>query len=200
MDGLRNALPKTLLFTSVLLIMGVGFGSLLVFVLSDEQRARLLDELGVFTVHAGGGTADVGWWTVLGDELRTWLLLWVLGLSCIGFPVILALVFAKGLSVGFTAGFFVDQWLWKGLLLAGVSVLPHNLLFVPAIVLAAAVGIRFSLILLGVLFRREAGKIRHEWARYNGVMAVVGAVFVLGALTERFVTIPLMDWSISAWF
>ena len=200
MDGMKNTLPKTLLFTSVLLIMGVGFGALLVLVLSAEQRNQLLDELSVFYVHGAAVAADVGLLAVLADELRTLLLAWVLGLSCIGFPVILALVFAKGLAVGFTVGFFVHQWTWKGLLLAGVSVLPHNLLFVPALILAASAGIRFSLILLGLLFRKGTTKVRHEWLRYNGVMAAVAAVFVLGGLVETFVTVPLMDWATSIWF
>jgi len=200
MNGMKNGLSKTLLFTSVLLITGVGFGAMLVLVLTPEQRDYLLDELRFFSVHEGAMGADVSLWTVLGDELRTLLLLWVLGLFCIGFPVILSLVFTKGLTVGFTVGFFVQQWPGKGMVLAGVSVLPHNLFFVPALVLAAAIGIRFSLILLGLLFRRDALKLRDEWGRYNGVMALVGAVFLVGSLVEVFVTVPMMDWVMATWY
>jgi len=198
MDGMKKTLSHVLLFTSVLMITGIGFGALLVLILNSDQRNQLLDELNLL-YGQGAAAADAGL-SVMADEIRTLLLTWLLGLSCIGFPVILALVFAKGLAVGFTVGFFVHQWTWKGLLLAAVSVLPHNLLFVPATILAASVGIRFSLILLSTLFGKGTTKLRNEWLRYNGVMAVVAAMFVLGGFVEAFVTVPLMNWVTSVWF
>lgn len=197
MDGMKNTLYKLLLFTSVLLITGVGFGAMLVLVLDIDQRNQLLDELSVFYGQVAAGPADIGWLSVLTDELKTLLLAWVLGLSCIGFPVILAFVFAKGLAVGFTVGFFVHQWSWQGVLLAAASVLPHNLFFVPALIVAASAGIRFSLILLGLLLRKRSDQVRRQWLRYNGTMAAVGVLFIVGSLVETFVTVPLMDWIIN---
>src|SRR5690625_3839294 len=59
------------------------------------------------------------------------LLLFVLGLSVIGLPVVWILLFLKGLVVGFSVGFIVNQLGLKGLLLASLSIAPLNFFFFP---------------------------------------------------------------------
>ncbi len=193
-------LRKALLFTSILLIMGVIFGAILVNVLSQEQRDELLDDLNQFFLHITYFQADSpDFLRILGEEFKLILVLWVLGLSVIGFPMILALVFAKGMAIGFTVGFLVHQLTWKGILLASVGVLPQNLLLIPALVLAASAGILFSLSLLRMLFRKVPTVVRQEWVQYNGIMVTVGGIFLIGVFVEAYVTPPLIGWVTSLW-
>ena len=56
----------------------------------------------------------------MGDHLKTLGLMWILGLSIIGIPLILILIFLKGLVIGFTVGFLVSQLSWRGLWFAFV--------------------------------------------------------------------------------
>src|SRR5699024_12627559 len=49
------------------------------------------------------------------------ILLFILGLTIIGLPAIWILIFSKGLVIGFSVGFIVNQLGWKGLLLAATS-------------------------------------------------------------------------------
>ena len=42
--------------------------------------------------------------------------LWVLGLTVVGLPFVLALDFLKGVLVGFAIGMLVREFAWKGLL------------------------------------------------------------------------------------
>ncbi|WP_279401536.1 stage II sporulation protein M [Piscibacillus salipiscarius] len=50
----------------------------------------------------------------------------------------MVLLFLKGIVIGFTVGFLVNQLSWKGFLLSITSVAPQNLLIVPAYLLIVA--------------------------------------------------------------
>jgi len=193
-------LRGTLLFTSILFIMGVIFGAILVNVMGPEQRNELLDDLNQFFLHISHSQTDSpGILNMLGEELRLVLVLWILGLSVIGFPLILAIVFAKGMAIGFTVGFLVQQLTWKGILLAAVSVLPQNLLLIPALLLASSASILFSLSLLRMIFRKGPAMVREEWLQYNGIMLTVGGIFFVAVLVESYVSPYLIGWVTSAW-
>lgn len=66
----------------------------------------------------------------------------------IGLPIILLLLFLKGMVIGFTIGFFVQQMGWKGFLLSFVSVLPQNLIIIPIFIVVAVISVSFALQLI----------------------------------------------------
>lgn len=81
--------------------------------------------------------------------------IWLLGISIIGLPLIFILLFLKGVVVGFTVGFLVSQHGWNGLLLAFVSVLPQNLIIIPAFLVMTTVAASFSLRMIRHQFIRK---------------------------------------------
>ncbi|MFP3381015.1 stage II sporulation protein M, partial [Bacillus sp. SIMBA_069] len=80
-----------------------------------------------------------------GFYAKTVAIMWVLGLSIIGLPMILLMLFLKGVVVGFTVGFLVNQLQWQGVTFAMMGILPQNLLVVPALFIVGVSGISFSL-------------------------------------------------------
>lgn len=78
--------------------------------------------------------------------------MWILGITMIGLPIILLLLFLKGMVIGFTIGFFVQQMGWKGFLLSFVSVLPQNLIIIPVFIVVAVISVSFALQLIKKLF------------------------------------------------
>lgn len=117
----------------------------------------------------------------------------LLGLSLVGSPIVLAVVFWRGFTLGFAVTFFVEKFMLRGVLLALVTFVPHNVLAVPALIVAAASSIGFSLHALVVLFGRR-GNNMHGHILRTGVMLAGSAVLLLGAaLLEAYVTPTLMD-------
>src|SRR5699024_765910 len=88
-------------------------------------------------------------------HMKYLLLLFILGLSVIGLPVVWILLFFKGLVVGFSVGFIVSQLGIKGLLLAALSIAPQNLIIIPIYIVAGSLAMIFSLTLLSKLFSRR---------------------------------------------
>ena len=62
-------------------------------------------------------------------------------ISIIGLPIILNLLFMKGMVVGFTVGFLVNQMGWNGFILSFVSVLPQNFIIIPIFIVTVTLAV-----------------------------------------------------------
>jgi stage II sporulation protein M len=97
-------------------------------------------------------TMNYNYSNIVGQVITTNLKLigsiWVLGLTVVGVPFIILLVFIRGFILGFTVGFLVEKKAWQGLVFAIFSVFPQNLLFIPALLVVAVAAVYFSTWLL----------------------------------------------------
>lgn len=183
------------LFIIVLFTMGVSFGAVIVNSLSLTQKQELSGYLGQFFQVMNEGVesnARMAFQHALGDHLKYIGFMWILGLSIIGLPVILVMVFLKGLVIGFTVGFLVNQWSWNGMILAGLSVLPQNLIAIPAIIIVGTAGISFSLRLIRSRFLRRGEPIYHHFLRYSLLIVFMGALLTVCSMFEAYVSPQLM--------
>ncbi len=79
------------------------------------------------------------------NQAKTLIGIWFLGLTVIGMPLILGIVFLKGFSLGFTIGFLVQEKASLGILVSVLSILPQNLMYIPLFIIWSVVGIKFSI-------------------------------------------------------
>jgi stage II sporulation protein M len=108
-----------------------------------EHLAGLLDN----NLQEGGMSALTGQQLLVGafmNQVRTAFAIWFLGLTIIGFPLILAVLFYRGFSLGFTVGFLVHQKAGAGILISILSLLPQNLIYIPALLMWAVISLNFS--------------------------------------------------------
>lgn len=202
------------LYTVVCLtfVIGAFIGGATVSQLSDDYAAALAGDVeqmfydgmepsgSLFTPFTRLREPSVSLMTVAADALTGYGgvvpvvgLAVLLGLSVIGAPFMLAFVFWRGFALGFSVTFFVHRFLWRGVLLAAVTFVPHNILAVPGVIVAAAGAIGFSWSIVVVLFGRRGGNIYGPMVR-TGVMLVGSALLLIGgALLEAYVTPLLMD-------
>lgn len=185
------------IFVSVLFLSGVVFGAMLVNSLSLEQNQEINRYLSSFfhMLDQGGAIDSSDYFKeAFGSHLKWFLFIWVLGLSVIGLPLILVLDFLKGVLIGFTAGFFVGQLSWKGMLFALLSVAPQNLVLIPAILIMSVAAISFSLhFIRNRLILRKSGKLGQEFARVTFLLiSFIGVVFLV-SMFEAYLSPVLME-------
>ncbi|MFJ5715656.1 stage II sporulation protein M [Neobacillus sp. NPDC093127] len=146
------------LFIVVLFLMGVIFGAIVVNSMSITQKEDLFYYLSQFFGQVSDGKVTEDNDLFLQSFLHNSKfigLIWVLGVSIIGLPVILILLFIKGMVVGFTVGFLVSQMGWNGFMLAFVSILPQNLIIIPVFILMAAFSVIFSMRMIKQQFMKK---------------------------------------------
>jgi stage II sporulation protein M len=197
---MRNYAKENLslyIFVSVLFVMGVIFGALMVNALSLEQKQEVTRYLGSFFHSIDQGLSvdgKIAFWQAFFMHTKWILLIWILGISVVGLPIILILDFFKGVLIGFTVGYMVGQLSWKGMLFALVSVVPQNLIIIPALMISSVAAISFSLYLIKNRFFQQKGSIRQPFANYALVNVLMVALVFGAALFEAFLSPILMKW------
>ncbi len=186
------------LLVAVLFAVGSLFGALAAASLTPGQEAGVAGEVQSFVaaVKSGdlGSRPEVTQAALARDVVRTAGLCWLLGLSVIGVPLVLVVVFSRGFLLGFTVAVLVKELAVGGLAVALVAVLPQSLLSVPATVMAAVGAISFG---LAAAVDRTLGRTGF-WrgvAGYTALSSVAGLIMAGGALIEGYVAPVLLQWT-----
>ncbi|RAV00937.1 stage II sporulation protein M [Paenibacillus sp. YN15] len=183
------------LFIFVLFATGIVFGAVLVGALTLEQREEMARHLSAFaaTIDQGGGfdsTASFQQSVIL--HLKWLGLIWVLGLSVIGLPLVFALDFLKGVLVGFTVGYMVSVYSWDGVLFAFVSVLPQNLVIIPAFIIVSVGATLFAIHLVKARVVEREGSLAGAFWRYTATALLMVVALAGAALYEGYLSPELM--------
>lgn len=184
------------LFTSVLFLMGVIFGAIIVNSLSITQKHDLYMYVNQFFGQVASNEladAKAMFTQSFTHYAKYFGLMWLLGLSIIGLPVILILLFLKGVVVGFTVGFLVNQMGVSGFFLAFLSVLPQNFILVPAFIIVGTASIAFCLKMIRQQFiERHRQPIFPQFLKYSLLIVAVGSALLFSSAIEAYVSPSLM--------
>jgi stage II sporulation protein M len=121
------------------------------------------------------------------------LALWLAGNLFFGFTLVLGLLFYRGFTIGFTVAFLVRENALQGILFASAAVLPQNLLYVPASLLAGGCAVIFSLLLLRRRFTGKNFPYGPYFAQYSLLMLLAAALLAAGGAVEAVITPVFMQ-------
>jgi len=179
------------LFMIILFLTGIIFGAIIVNSMNFVQKQDLFFYLEQFFGQIFNDQS-INRTAVLKESffyhVKYLFILFILGLSVIGLPIVWILLFVKGLVVGFSVGFIVNQLGGQGLLLASLSIAPQNILIIPIYIIAGSLSMIFSLTLLNKLFaRRNSPPIFQPFGRYAVMFLILAAISFIAALLETYV-------------
>lgn len=184
-------------FVSMLFITGVVFGAVMVNALTLEQKQELARHLGnYFFVVDQGELLDgkQSFPQTLSLNLKWIVIIWILGMSVIGLPVIFALDFLKGVLIGFSVGFLVGEFSWKGMFFALASIAPRNIVLIPVIITASVVAMAFSFSLIKNRFAQRKGRLYPQFVSYSTTNLALALIVTLVSLFEAFIAPSMMKW------
>lgn len=184
------------IFTIILFITGIIFGAIIVNSITFVQKQDLffyLERFFLGYLQDEDISKQALFTNATFYHIQFLALLFFLGLAVIGLPIIWVLLFVKGIAIGFTVGFFVNQLGFSGLLFSFSAIAPQNLIIIPIYIMASCFAMIFSLTLLQSIFsKRYKQPILQIFYRYTvvfiGLMIVVG----LAALLESVVSFEMM--------
>ncbi|OMF35301.1 stage II sporulation protein M [Paenibacillus sp. FSL H8-0548] len=178
-------------FVSVLFVVGVIFGALMVNALTLEQQQEMAQDVSQYVrlMDQGLGTGGVdSFWERFFFHSKWLLVVWVLGITVVGMPGVLALNFLKGALVGFSIGTLINQYGWKGVLFSLVSVAPQNIIVVPAMIIVSAAAISFSIFVIKNRLLQQKGELAPELGSFTSTAMLMLFVFAGAALFEAYIS------------
>ncbi|NEU30818.1 stage II sporulation protein M [bacterium LRH843] len=189
------------LFTAVLFLIGIIFGAIIVNSLSLTQKHDLYMYLSQFFGQVSNGElaeSSAMFTQSFAHYAKYFGLMWILGLSIIGLPIILILLFLKGVVVGFTVGFLVNQMGMSGFFLSFVSIMPQNFILVPAFIIVGTASISFCLKMVRQQFMRKTNiPIFPQFLKYSLLIFCVGGALVFASAFEAYLSPVLMKFVIT---
>lgn len=179
------------LFMITLFLTGIIFGAITVNSMSFIQKQDLFFHLDRYFNQITGDE------TIASKDIlkrsfffhmKYLFLLFILGLTIIGLPVVWILIFMKGLVIGFSVGFIVNQLGGKGLLLASLSIAPQNIIIIPVYIIAGSLSMIFSLLLLKKLIGRSVShSLGSPFVQYSFVFLLLLLSALGSSLIETFI-------------
>ena len=119
-------------------------------------------------------------------QVQVTVLLWFLGLTVIGFPLILGFIWFRGFSLGFTVSFLLHDRAGAGILITVMSILPQNIIYIPVFLAWSVTATNFSIYVLKG--RNNGVSLGRAVIGYTVLMMVYLLVFLAGAFVEAYLS------------
>ena len=151
------ASKKSILFSVFFFLTGISTGIFLELTMAVDEKNNLATYLQQY-LYTDGSTMDYPnpFFSSLSNNLVLLLIIFLAGLSVLGFPVALAALTYKGMALGFCTGLIIETLKNKGTLIILTSLVPQNLILIPSFAFASAAAVNYGLHSLGS--KRRAGK------------------------------------------
>src|SRR5690625_2435417 len=143
------------IFMTTLFLIGIIFGAIVVNSMTFIQKQDLYFHLERFLNQLNGELTFENIDILKRSffyHVKYLLLLFLLGLTIIGLPIIWVLIFIKGLVVGFSVGFIVNQLGLNGLLIATLSIAPQNIIIIPVSIIVVSIYLSFFYVFLFFIY------------------------------------------------
>jgi stage II sporulation protein M len=174
---------------------GIVIGIYSVRYMGGFEKNDLVSYLTSFKNSINSGNIDYR--TILLEALKVNIpvifVIWFLGLTMIGIPVILVIDVLKGFTIGFASSFIINGLGIKGVWMDLVGILPQNIVYVPCIIFSSVIAMEFSLAILkdksGSQWKNHAFI---KFTSYSMTFILVVVLMGIGLLMETYVTPNMM--------
>ncbi|NPV42426.1 MAG: stage II sporulation protein M [Firmicutes bacterium] len=174
----------------LILVVGIVSGSISVKALNVQQKDNLINYINLFFQKVDINALNsklVLKYSIL-NNLKLVSLIWVLGLTIIGIPFVMLILFIKGFILGFTVGFLIDELGFTGILFSTISLFPQNIIIIPSVVIIGVSALSFSLILLKNKRGTEKYSIIQQFTGYTILVSLMALIIILGCFIEAYIS------------
>lgn len=179
---------------AILFLMGIVFGVLAAGVIAPDQQQYLMNYIDQ-GLHSDISLPN-SFYTrqVVFSHIQTIFFLFFMGISVIGVPLALLLIFTRGFILGFSIAFLFKTMGFKGFIITVAGVLPHNLLIIPALFLMLVAIIDCAAALTKLRFSKHPVSVGAELTRCVAITLFVLVVMIIAGLIQGYVTPLLTVW------
>lgn len=186
---------KFYVFLIALLVIGFISGALFIFFLNETDKHDIINEITTFfnlIKTSTGINYSRSLTNSLGINILYVFLIWILGISIIGFPIIIGVLFIKSFIVGFSFSSIILTYGFKGLLGAFLYIFPHQIIMLILYLLLGFYSLSFCYKLFSHLFLKQMVNFRYGINRYIKILLICIVVSIILSLYEVFLSTYLM--------
>ncbi len=188
--GLIKLNKKTLLFFTILLIIGILSGSIFMAILNDTDKQLINEYFNNFISNIENNNLNYfeAIKNGLFNNLLYILIIWILGISVIGIPIVILMFFVKSFTLGFSISSIIFNYKFKGCLLSFINIFPHQILNFLVYIILTTYSIFLSLRIINSIIKKKTIDFRMIMNKYIKVLIFSVIVIVISIIIEVFLT------------
>lgn len=183
---------KILSIMTIITIISLILGTLFISILSKDNKELITSN--VIDFFAAIKSNNLNYNQILVKSLTNNLLLniiiWLLGISIIGIPIVIILLFIKSFILSFTFTSIIYTYKYKGIISAIIYVIPHIINLLLSFVLIYY-SITFSKSLFNYLFKKKECNRKELVNRYLKLLIISTFLFIISSIIETYI-IPIL--------
>ncbi len=198
MDKLRKNIrinKNLFVFLLVIIIVGVLAGSLFTVILNQNDKELVTEYLTSFFNNAKEGKLnyDTSILNTLVFTVGLAFLIWLLGISVIGFFIVIFMLFLKAFILGFSLSSIIINFKLKGILLSTAYIFPHQIINIMIFLLLTAYSLMISYKIIMALTGKKTLDFKNIINRYLMILGITVLVLIITSLYEVYIVPKLIS-------
>lgn len=186
---------KKYLFLIVITLIGILSGIIFIFFISNADKLLIKDELNTFLLNIKNNNLDYysSFFQSFSSSFIYLIIIWLLGISIIGIPIIIFLLFFKGFIFGFGISSMISNFGLKGIGLSLGYQSPHLLIMLLIFLLISFYAINFSVKLFRILFLKDNINLSPYFKKYIQILIISLVFSLICSIMETFLSPILIN-------
>ncbi len=197
MDKLKEYLKmnkKIFIFLLVLFIVALVAGSIFSVTLNDSDTALVNTYLENYINSINDNTIIFKDTLInsISSNLIITVIIWLLGISVIGLPIIIFLFFYKCFVIGFAISSILMKYKVKGLLLSIFYIFPHHIINILLTMVLISYAFIISIKIINAVIKRKEISFKDITYKYLVILGLTCLVLIFSSLYEAFIVPKLI--------
>lgn len=197
LDKLKEYLKmnkKIFIFLLVLFIVALVAGSIFSVTLNDSDTALVNTYLENYINSINDNTIIFKdtFINSISSNLIITIIIWLLGISVIGLPIIIFLFFYKCFVIGFAISSILMKYKVKGLLLSIFYIFPHHIINILLTMILISYAFIISIKIIGAVIKRKEMSFKDITYKYLVILGLTCFVLIISSLYEAFIVPKLI--------
>lgn len=202
LDKLKSILKinkQIIIFLLGLSIIAVVAGAFYITILNKTDHSLIEESISGFFNNINNNKLNYGlsFKNAILNNIGFILLIWLLGISVIGIPIIIFLFFSKVFTLGFSISSIIFNYKLKGTLLSLFYVFPHHIINIYIYIVLIAYAISLSLKIIDSIIKRKIIDFKLVMNKYLYVLLISFIIIIITTLLEVFMVPSLMKFIMS---
>lgn len=187
MDKLLNVDKKILIFLIIICVIGIITGSIFLTILNSSDKNSILVSLEEFITGYDTLNPEKDLINNLIINIMYMLAIWILGISIIGLPIVIFIIFFKAFLLSFTISSFIMKYKLKGILLGIIYNMPHQIINLVVYMYLGVYSIKLSSCIIEAIVHKKSVNFKSITNRYLLVLGISVITLLITTLYETYI-------------
>lgn len=193
---MRQSWNKWIYF-AIVMFAGAICGSIFLQALPIAQQQQLNDGMINYITwlkQAMYIDSSMLFWDIFLKHMKWAFALILLGISMVGVPFIVVLIFMKGFLLGSSIFMLVQSFGSSGIWYSMLTLAPHNIIVLPALIVLSSAAISFAAFLFNGRIRGRGGVMSEQVIHFSTIAMCMILLLACAALIEVHLSPMLIKW------